>query len=101
MSAHTPGPWKLDGLTIYALAEVPGIWMNGRAVAGNIFSALVQPDSRVCSPEEAEANARVMCAAPELLEACRYMRKLLVDMGHDVLAGAILGESAIAKAEGR
>ena len=40
-------------------------------------------------------------AALELLEACRYMHRLLTDMGHGGLAGAILGEVAIRKAEGR
>lgn len=38
--------------------------------------------------------------APELLEACKYMHTLLFDMGHGGLAGAILGENAIRKAEG-
>lgn len=44
------------------------------------------------------ANAKV---TEDLIEACRYMHTLLKDMGHGGLAGAILGESAIRKAEGK
>jgi len=36
-----------------------------------------------------------------LLEALRYCHKLLVDMGHGSLAGPLLAEEAIARAEGR
>jgi hypothetical protein len=34
-----------------------------------------------------------------LLEACKYMHRMLVDRGHGGLAGAILGANAIARAE--
>lgn len=47
------------------------------------------------------SNANLIAAAPDLLEACGYMLTILRDMGHGGLAGAILGENAIAKAEGK
>lgn len=54
---HTPGKWFRKGLTVYGL--------NGSGF--NRFSALVQ-DAHTCD-EELEANAQLMAASPELLEA--------------------------------
>ena len=57
MSGHTPGPWLVEGRTVYALND------DGY----NRFSALVQ-DAHTPG-DELEANARLIAAAPELLEA--------------------------------
>lgn len=54
---HTPGPWMVEGRTVYALNE------DGY----NRFSALVQ-DAHTPG-DELEANAQLIAAAPELLEA--------------------------------
>lgn len=77
MSAHTPGPWIRDGLTVYALMTAG--WRRGVEMFKNRFSALVQCD-RECSKEEAEANARLIAAAPELLTELDECRKFLEDM---------------------
>jgi hypothetical protein len=91
---HTPGPWKLA--TTYAKAQagkyqvVP--WATQR-----------QPIARVAArpdypPEQAEADARLIAAAPELLEALRECLGVLESYaGHPIVEAA---RSAIAKAGG-
>ena len=70
MSAgYTPGPWLRSGLTIYTLR--PCKWLGADSVE-NAWSALVMPDGQHKTPEqELEANARLIAAAPELVEALR------------------------------
>lgn len=58
---HTPGPWMIAGKTVYALNE------DGY----NRFSALVQ-DAHT-KESELVANARLIAAAPELLEALQML----------------------------
>ncbi len=71
MSGHTPGPWS--------------VW-TGRLLGQDIFhdKRTVCADSGVgdklavayCdyhTPERAEANARLIAAAPDLLEMCQMM----------------------------
>lgn len=99
--SHTPGPWKAD-LNPYAAT----IWAGNMRICDlRGWGYLTGVGGLHLPPEDAaniqDANARLISAAPELLEACRYMHKLLADMGHGGLAGAVLGENAIAKAEGR
>lgn len=50
---------------------------------------------------ESEANARLIAAAPELLEACKeIVRRINENTGEEILALGQL-QAAIAKAEGR
>jgi hypothetical protein len=49
--SHTPGPWKYNGLFVTANGELP-LFRYGIA------------------PEETEANAILISAAPDLLAAC-------------------------------
>ena|SRR5579864_9246688 len=88
MSEHTSAPWQQDGSHIYGPDPL-------RRIVCQLHYA-----GRGYQSEDAD-NGHLILAAPDLLEACRYMHKLLVDMGHGGLAGAILGENAIAKAEGK
>lgn len=99
-SGHTPGPWKIvsrsvadDGWNIYAESDY-GI---GKTWDCNGFA-------------ENEANARLITAAPELLEALKACEALIVDLAESGDAGfwdageapeVIAARSAIAKAEGR
>lgn len=86
---HTPGPWRTGGanrLMVYA---------NGWAVA----------DAKIFHPhtdaDQAEANAALIAAAPDLLAACKAALDLLTTLGkHDATTGDAL-EAAIARAEGR
>lgn len=88
-SKHTPGPWAHDsGSTLVITEEY--------IIADCTAAAL--PES------EQEANARLMAAAPELLEACKDALEFIDFLMHDSLVSD--GETrnmlraAIAKAEG-
>ena len=69
---HTPGPWQIsrDKRTIFAATEGAGVLIRGveqtipqiAHIIGNGFGATLQ---------EQEANARLIAAAPELLEAAK------------------------------
>ena len=59
-SAHTPAPWTAGETKFSQTALVKGI----QDANGNYFAG-------VNSDEYAVANARLIAAAPELLEACK------------------------------
>ena len=90
MSAHTPGPWRADpscnGLAIESAA-------HGNVGIVNLARASV-------------ADARLIAAAPDLLEACQTVLAGF-DRGIAVDANTVNGlvaarlRSAVAKAEGR
>ena len=62
MDAHTPGPWKVELPTGYPLSAK---------------SNIIKPDGTVLASinygigEEEQANARLIAAAPDLLDALR------------------------------
>jgi hypothetical protein len=95
MSKHTPSPWKAEG------------WENivVNSVNGNTLVAC--PGDGPNTPlEEIKANARLIAAAPELLEALRAMRLSFKDLPREYIenwkdrVGAIhKAEVAIHKAE--
>jgi hypothetical protein len=62
MTGHTPGPWHVE----------PEEWTEGRGSAicskGGIV-AIIDPE--VCMSAEDRANAHILAAAPELLEAAK------------------------------
>lgn len=84
MSKHTPGPWKVDS--------------HGEAVLGRDGTMVADcciMSSRRQTPM-CRANATLIAAAPDLLEACKNM------LWHeDKYAARKQAEAAIAKAEGR
>lgn len=67
MSKHTPGPWKDKGSLIG--------WFDIENFEGKEIAWISNVPVR--NLEEAEANARLIIAAPELLEACK---KALVEL---------------------
>ena len=99
MSAHTPGPWEIE--------EDDCILYIGD---GEELIASVDLDAW---PDISRANARLIAAAPELLEATRESLNVLARVHEDGGCPAceeeyqhncpvLLGlEAAIAKAEGR
>lgn len=94
--SYTPGPWALHVDGVLVLGAGP----NPQAVVDCETSA--SPNLRRA---EREANARLIAAAPELLEACKrlltFNEELAVDIGvsaHYPSAG--FARAAIAKAEG-
>lgn len=86
MSKHTKGPWTASGRDVF-----------GRASD--------QLSARVCCLDvypEAEADARLIAAAPDLLAAAKRVLADLNERDDDSLAFVRIGlDKAIAKAEGR
>lgn len=77
MTAHTPGPWLQEGLTVYALHHI-GAYRNGLPVLVNRFSAHIDPCTHQGGTElEAGANARLIAAAPDLLAAAELTLRQL------------------------
>lgn len=96
--AHTPGPWWVDG---------PGEGIEVHDTFGR--TASVWGD--VGEESEAWANARLIAAAPDMLDALRAVKSEFIDMyeecypndesDNDVTAAIDMVIAAIAKAEGR
>ena len=63
---HTPGPWEI----INHPAETDGPYVQGPT--GTNDAHIV---ARIYGPD-AKANARLIAAAPELLEACEYVARI-------------------------
>jgi hypothetical protein len=60
--SHTPGPWVL-----FNLNGIPSIEDTAGYMLAEVFQPYPEPEDR----EEAFANARLIAAAPELLEAAK------------------------------
>lgn len=100
---HTPGPWKV-------YAECDQIVVAEDSVYGVQVADCGKPNGDEYQPREgeAEANARLIASAPELLEALKYAlafldRPDITTYEWYKLAPEHVGKfrSAIAKAEGR
>ncbi len=78
MEKHTKGPWRTDGNGIItggpdyctSIGTTPVIlWRTGSSGAST--------KNQKGQIETAQANARLIAAAPELLEACKHLCKTL------------------------
>ena len=93
MTQHTPGPWTIEkGMLPVMVATIiaPGSKRDTRLVIAHIDNTrgfLGDPD----------ANARLIAAAPELLEALKIAYPYVVDRAADSVHKRV--EAAIAKAE--
>jgi hypothetical protein len=96
VSEHTPGPWKIYQNPF----EIWTALGPGYGLVAHVAAYCPPREGADDHYQECVSNACLIAAAPDLLEACRCMHKLLTDMGHGGLAGAILGENAISKAHG-
>ena len=90
---HTPGPWFITGsMTKYVEARIPGRMIQEVAACGPTAA-----DDGY--GEQQMANARLIAAAPELLEALESVLENCLDS--DGLAAAYeKARAAIAKAKG-
>jgi len=99
MSAHTPGPWAVP-------LDAPGDITAGHSfVAAALHSGVVGETWLIQGPsvpiDQAGANARLIAAAPELLEALRNCAEIMARMYGRAEANAPalkLARAAIAKA---
>lgn len=90
MSKHTPGPWLIaeDGFITVRI--------------GNNYPEVAKVFDAPFDDHEVPANARLIAAAPDLLEACRAMLDCCYDMDRndETLAAVKATMKAIAKATG-
>lgn len=99
---HTPGPWEIsDECSISDYRRIRAV-NDGQYVC-------VCDSAIVCAAQKNKANARLIAAAPELLEACINVRAFMGDKPSDdrdstydngVRALIDQLESAISKAQG-
>lgn len=70
---HTPGPWRTGGLS------------GGAVFSGEKMVAAVYGDDRECNVDKRmQANARLIAAAPELLEALRDLDECYCEAGQEL-----------------
>ena len=97
MSAkHTPGPWTAqnDGRDIISI-------QHSNNDPGAISMTLAKVTARMTWRSQAEANARLIAAAPDLLDALRNISELYdSDEGCRSLPEYIAARAAIARATG-
>ena len=104
MSKHTPGPWRI----LPEECDKPYIRVRGTVLGARYKVAnVITPSYEGVHEREAEetrANARLIAAAPELLEALKLMVERFADSAGyfgDFKSDAVKNaEAAIAKAEG-
>jgi hypothetical protein len=82
---HTPGPWKAECL--FKDLDRWEIWGDGKIVSSHVFG---------------KSDARLIAAAPELLEACKLALECLSPFSDEDTDGSKTTiRKAIAKAEGK
>jgi hypothetical protein len=105
MNQHTAGPWKL-----FYWSEAIGVASDRPRLRESMSIATVPRGPETGNADDralAEANARLIAAAPELLEALLMVRDAELDVRADEGRGNMPNgalakiEAAIAKAEGR
>ena len=98
--AHTPGPWQAEGwdeteegCAVIAVHEELGLHSPTRGMVAWVTTIA---GASFESPDKAYANARLIAAAPELLEACIALQAEAAARG----CGLRIADEAIAKATG-
>jgi len=79
-AAHTPGPWEHDGRFVYALQHNGAFNPDSSPVMVNRFSALVEPGWPRPNVTEMHANARLISAAPELLDGSNELLNVVIEI---------------------
>ena len=101
MSKHTPGPWTVEPPSGRQPRTTIWKWHPKRAFGENVWVATIYGGE--VSDDESEANARLIAAAPALLDAARRVVSGVPhpDGGRVILEADVLALAAvIAKAEG-
>ena len=97
---HTPGTWKMDGDGFDSVSAVDygcdGYTVFSVDDEGCLLDNICQIDETT-EPDQAEANAHLIVAAPELLEAL----EMCVEYVEDRPIARIVVQNAIAKAKGQ
>jgi len=76
-TTHTPAPWlMIDGNFVYSLNNDKTNRFDCAIRRGYIKQGYLQEQYERTSQEEIEANAALICAAPDLLAACELFIEL-------------------------
>ena len=86
MSKHTPGPWRIEGTN------------SGLFIAGAKPGYLAE--MRDCGSGDVAANARLIAAAPDLLDALALLVAGIENGVSDSFIPLVKARAAIAKATG-
>ena len=93
MAKFTPGPWhEHGGAVVYGNDDDNG---NGDVVVDMLAGHVRR------SPEELNANARLIAAAPDLYEACEAALDFVLGPRRDGGSLIVLLEAALKKARGQ
>jgi len=95
-ASHTPGPWRVVLVESASDKRTARWFVNAKT--------LVLAETKVLPPmltEQAEANARLIAAAPDLLAACKLTIEENLYLADGDVCTLIHLKRAIAKAEGR
>ena len=92
---HTPGPWQWEDEQLFVHEEA----------SGATVARVCDDDGYVSCPHAMpmSANARLIAAAPELLETLESVVKVCDDLGRDGVFSHVMAQAraAIAKATGQ
>jgi len=94
MAEHTPGPWHQTDETDLQVIQINGPRKNER------IAVMVRAATAVGQSNEVYANARLIAAAPVLLDELKRAMSFIGD-ARPFYDGTADAYSAIAKAEGR
>jgi hypothetical protein len=96
MSKHTPGPWSMSGPMgkDHLSGREPWFWISAETTLH--LQVMACADGYVRG--ENEANARLISAAPDLLEALRTAIQMLVEWQMDYPESVGDNEAALMKA---
>lgn len=101
MRGHTPGPWRTGSNDDWSL-DCPGnsTWIHLLAKGRKAPIAIIcEPGLFKSTDDVLDANARLIAAAPDLLEALqRLMNNEIAHVGPYAVQAAIVAREAIAKA---
>ena len=90
--SHTPGPWHIEQFTSgYSKHEDRTI--SHRLESGNMLR--IARAYNVMGPNETDANARLIAAAPDLLAACHALMRAEA-MQEGKRGGEIMGQISLA-----
>ncbi len=90
---HTPGPWHVKVFD-------DGAFMLAAGPVDDLTSCIIATREAHPEPAEGRANARLIAAAPDLLEACEML--LMLSLPIDVSGESMVAKAraAVAKARG-
>jgi hypothetical protein len=108
MSAHTPGPWAVWPMGRYLVISCTGSGMQKHPQEGMHVAHVKMPDENKEWDQLWEANARLIAAAPELLQALIDLDEAYCDISSGTCRESresgrnalIAARAAIAKASG-